>query len=371
MKRNLMKLANPNIFDVQPYLPGKPVLECQREFGLTHFIKLSCNENPVGASPKVAKAIVESLSSISLYPDTQGYELRKLLAQKYDMAFDNVLVGNGSEEILQMLLQVFIIPGQEVIFGQYSFMGYEILSKAVGAHVKKSLMPNWKIDFDEILKIITPQTKMILLANPNNPTGTYFNEHEFKQFLSKVPSNILVVCDEAYYEYIKKEDYPQTHQWLSDYPNLIITRSFSKAYGLAGLRVGYMMAHEDITALVNRIRQPFNVNTLAQTAAIAALQDEAFMQRSVEINAASREQLYEKLTDLGLTYIPSEANFIMIHVNTDAYAVYEALLRKGIIIRPMRYYHLQHYIRVSIGTEEDNRAFVEALAQILNKELVA
>ena len=371
MKSNIMKLANPCVFDIHPYQPGKPVSECQREFGLTHFIKLASNENPLGASPKVIQAIQQALTTIAHYPDSQAFDLRKLLCEKYQIAFDNVLIGNGSEEILQMLLQVFIVPGQEVIFGQYSFMGYEILSKSVGAQVTKVVMPNWKIDFNEILKVISPKTKMILLANPNNPTGTYFNQDEFKQFLNQLPANVLVVCDEAYYEYIKKEDYPQTHQWINDYPNLIVTRTFSKAYGMAGLRVGYAIANEDIIALVNRIRQPFNANTLGQVAAVAALNDQAFMENSVKLNELHRTRLCEGLTELGIDYIPSEANFLMIHVKTDGYALYETLLRMGVIIRPMRYYQLQHYIRVSVGLEEENKCFLNALKEALMKEKVA
>ncbi|MGE4348811.1 MAG: histidinol-phosphate transaminase [Candidatus Berkiella sp.] len=371
MKSNLMKLANPCIFDINPYQPGKPVSECQREYGLSQFVKLASNENPFGPSPKVIQAIQEALPHIALYPDSHGFELRKALSEKYDVAIDNLMIGNGSEEILRMLLQAFIVPGQEVIFGQYSFMGYEILAKSVGAHVTKVQMPRWKMDFNEILKAISPKTKMILLANPNNPTGTYVNDEELRSFLTRLPSNVLVVCDEAYYEYIHKADYPQTHGWIAEFPNLIVTRTFSKGYGLAGLRVGYAIAHEEIVALVNRIRQPFNVNTLAQVAALSALNDQVHLEYCIKNNEINRDKLCAGLTDMGISYIPSEANFLMIHVKTDGFALHEALLKMGIIIRPLRYYQLQHYVRVSIGLEEENNCFLNAVEKLGLREKVS
>lgn len=371
MKHNILKQANPCLYDIHPYQPGKPVSEFQREYDINKVIKLASNENPLGPSSKVTQAVSAVLPELSLYPDCHGYELRKALGEEYRLAIDNVILGNGSEEILRMILQAFIIPGQEVIIGQYSFMGYEILAKSVGAHVSKAVMPKWEINFKEIFKMISPKTKMIILANPNNPTGTYFNKQEFQAFLEKLPASIIVVCDEAYYEYIRKDDYPITHEWLAKYPNLIITRTFSKAYGLAGLRVGYALAHEDVIALLNRIRQPFNVNTLAQVGALAALKDKEYLEYSVSMNQKHREQMCHGLSDLGISYIPSECNFVMMHVRTDGYALYEELLKRGIIIRPLRFYRLQHYIRVSVGLDVENQYFLSELKAILAKEKVA
>tara|TARA_R110002110_G_scaffold400317_2_gene616680 strand:+ start:34923 stop:36038 length:1116 start_codon:yes stop_codon:yes gene_type:complete len=371
MKTNILNLVNPCIFDVNPYQPGKNLNECKREYGLTHFVKLASNENPLGPSPNVMQAIHDAISQIADYPDSHCYELRKALSEHYQLAFDQFIIGNGSEEILKMLLETFVMSGQEVIFGQYAFMAYDILAKSVGASIKKIPMPNWTLDLDQVLGAITPKTKMILLANPNNPTGTYIPEKEFRSFMQRVPSNVLVISDEAYYEYVQKADYPQTHSWLDQFPNLVITRTFSKAYGMAGMRVGYAMAHEDLVAIVNRIRQPFNVNHLAQVAALAAIKDQAFLQYSVEMNNKHREGLVQGLAELGIPYIPSQANFVMLHVKTDGMVLYENLLRMGVIIRPLKFFQLNHYVRVSVGLEEENKCFLNALNQALPKEQVA
>lgn len=371
MKINLLSLANPSVFDIQPYQPGKPLSECKKEFGLTHFVRLSSNENPLGPSPRVLQVLASGLNNIARYPDANCYDLRSALSEKHQLDPDNVIIGNGSEELLRLILQAFVVPGQEVIIGQYAFMGYEIFAKCAGAHVVKVPMPEWRMDFDEVLKAITPKTKIVMLANPNNPTGTYVTAGELKDFLNRLNPKVLVVCDEAYYEYMTQADYPQTVPWLKEYPNLIITRTFSKAYALAGLRVGYAFAHEDIIAIVNRLRQPFNVNTLVQATAIEAMKDNIFLQYSVEMNERHKQSLYRGLSDLGMPYMPSVANFMMVQVDREGVLVFESLLRLGVIVRPMRYYQLYHHIRVSVGLEEENKCFLGALKQVLAKEKVA
>lgn len=371
MKTRLLNLVNPWILDVNPYQPGKNLSECQREYGLTHFVKLASNENPLGPSPKVMQALQEAISDIANYPDSGGYELRKALSEHTRLPIDQILLGNGSEEILKMLMEAFVMSGQEVVFGQYAFMAYEVIAKSIGANIRKIPMPNWTLDLDRVLSNITPKTKIIFLANPNNPTGTYNNADELYHFMQRVPDNVLVVCDEAYYEYVKQTDYPQTHTWLDAFPNLVITRTFSKAYGLAGLRIGYVMAHEEIISILSRIRMPFNVNMLAQVAAHAAIKDQAFLKYSVEMNAKHREGLMQGLINLGIPFIPSECNFLMMNVKMDGSELYEQLLRMGVIIRPLKFFNLHHHVRVSVGLEEENNCFLNAIRQALPKEKVA
>lgn len=371
MSQSLLSLANPSVFDIHPYLPAKLTHACQRETRASTVIKLASNENPLGCSPQVQLALQQALDDIASYPDTHGIVLRKALSEKYHLAIDQAIIGNGSEELLGLLLQAFIIPGEEVLLGQFSFMGYDNLVKAARGQVIKVPMPDWTFDLDAILASLSAKTKMIILANPNNPTGTYYSLSEFNHFMQQLPSSVLVVSDEAYFEYINKSDYPQTHLLLEKYPNLIVTRTFSKAYGLAGMRVGYALAHEDIIALINRIRLPFNVNTLAQVAALAALKDQSFLEDCIQANQVHREQLCQGLNKLGIAFIPSETNFVMLNLKVDGMAVTQAMYQRGITIRPLTFYDLKQHVRVTVGLEVENKTFLSELEQILLKEKVA
>lgn len=366
------KQVKPCILDLIPYQPGKPVSECKRELGLQHFIKLASNENPYGTSPLVKQALQSALAHISDYPDANGYALRKILAERAGLAMDQVILGNGSEELLRLTIDTFVMPDDEVMIGECSFMGYEMLAKAAGAALVKVPMPTWQLDLDVFTQLVSHKTKMIILANPNNPTGTYFNEAAFLKFMQQVPAHVLVICDEAYYEYMQHADYPQTHCLLSEFRNLIIMRTFSKGYGLAGMRVGYAFAHEDLIALVNRLRQPFNVNSLAQTAALAALEDQAFLNTAIKANHQVRSKFCRGLDALGIQYIPSETNFVMFKASMDGTQLYTSLLQRGIIIRPLKpYYALQNYVRASIGLEPDMQFLLDQLKDILQIEVPA
>lgn len=364
------KFARPEILQLKPYQPGKPIAEVQQEHGLTEVIKLASNENPLGCSPQVHTRLTLAFADIMRYPDGSSFALKAVLAKHWQVSEQQLLMGNGSEDVLRMLLQTFVFGDKELIISQYGFIAYRILAQSLGIKVNTIAEQQFRTDLQAIADAITPQTGMIILANPNNPTGTYVSQEALEAFLERIPPHVFVVCDEAYYEYVAAEDYPQTLALLAKYPNLIVTRTFSKAYGLAGLRVGYGIAHEKVIDLVNRIRQPFNVNHLGQIAAEAALADQAFMQQGVLLNEQGKQQLYAGLTALGVNYIPSAANFILVELKRSGAEIFQALLKKGIIVRPLDPYQLSHYVRISIGTEAENIQCLKALAAVLTKEVV-
>ena len=349
-----------SILSLSPYQGGKPISELQRELGLDHVVKLASNENPLGPGPKALEAIQLASSEISRYPDGNGFELKRAIAEHLSVLADGITLGNGSNDILELVARAYVCQAEdEVVFSQYAFVVYPLVTQALGATAVVTPANDFGHDLDAMLASITDNTKLIFVANPNNPTGTLLSDDAIYAFLSKVPSSVIVVLDQAYIEYLDTTDL--SIGWLNEFDNLIITRTFSKAYGLAGLRVGYSISNPEIADYLNRIRQPFNVNHIAQSAATAAIFDEAFLVRSVIANKNGLLQLSQGFKRLGLSYIPSHANFIAVKV-TDAGVIYQKLLEKGFIVRPVE---MQGYLRVSVGTRNENETFLDALKSVL------
>jgi histidinol-phosphate aminotransferase len=350
---------------LNPYVPGKPISELERELGITDSVKLASNENPLGCSERARAAIQGELAEVARYPDGGGFALRTALAEKHGVDASCITLGNGSNDVLDMVARVFLEAGAESLFSQHAFAVYPISSQAVGATLKVAPAKDYGHDLDAMSALISDRTRVIWIANPNNPTGTWLPSGELRAFLESVPENIVLVVDEAYVEYVQEPDYPDTSEWLGDFPNLIVTRTFSKAYGLAGLRVGYALSHRDIADLLNRVRQPFNVNSLALAAATAALEDQVFIRRAVQINREGMEQLSTGFTEMGLTFIPSVGNFVSVDVQRPGAEVDEALLRAGCITRPVAAYGLPNHLRISVGLAEENRRVLETLKKVL------
>lgn len=349
-----------SILGLRPYQGGKPIDELKRELGLETVIKLASNENPLGASAKVVEAITESLAEISRYPDGNGFSLKSALGEHLGVSIDTLTLGNGSNEVLELIARVFVSEASdEVVFSQYAFPVYPLATQALGATAKVTPAKNFGHDLDAMLETISDNTKLIFVANPNNPTGTLLSNDELYSFLERVPQTIPVVLDQAYIEYLNTDD--PTISWLDTFSNLIITRTFSKAYGLAGLRVGYAISSTEIADYINRVREPFNVNHVAQSAAIAALADAEYLQTSIKVNNAGVKQLETGFAKLGLMFIVSSANFVAVEVS-NASDIFEKLLSEGIIVRPVE---MPNHLRVSVGTESENSRLLEALEAVL------
>lgn len=362
-------LVQPQILGIHPYIPGKPVSELQRELGLTYISKLASNENPLGASPKVLQAIQDELQQIARYPDGSAYALKTRLADFLSIDAEQLAIGNGSNELLELIARVFAGKGDEIIYSQYAFAVYPISAQVVGATGVEVPAVDWGHDLEAMLAAITDKTKVIYIANPNNPTGTLFSKAQWDAFISRVPSNVIVVLDEAYIEYAQRLNsdgcYPNGIDYLQDHPNLLISRTFSKAYGLASLRVGYLAGCKEIIQYINQLRAPFNVNHYAQIAAIAALDDPAFVERSVALNQQGMRQLLSELSQLDIATIPSSGNFICVDFGEQALEVNQKLLAEGVIVRPLANYGLTNFLRVSIGTQIENQHFIDALKTVL------
>jgi histidinol-phosphate aminotransferase len=350
-----------SILGLRPYQGGKPIEELKRELGLETVIKLASNENPLGASAKVIEAIKESLGQIYRYPDGNGFTLKKALSTHLGVSIDTLTLGNGSNEVLELIARVFVSEASdEVVFSQYAFPVYPLATQALGATAKVTPAKNFGHDLEAMLLMVSGNTKLIFVANPNNPTGTLLSNDELYSFLERVPETIPVVLDQAYIEYLNADDDP-TISWLDTFSNLIITRTFSKAYGLAGLRVGYAISSAEIADYINRVREPFNVNHVAQSAAIAALADVDYLQTSIKVNNAGVRQLEAGFAKLGLAFIASSANFVAVEVS-NGNDTFEKLLREGVIVRPVE---MPNYLRVSVGTEAENARLLEALEAVL------
>lgn len=361
----------PTVRQLSPYQPGKPIAEVARELGLTDIIKLASNENPYGASPKVTAAIQQALPELHLYPDAAAFALRQALAEQCKRSPAEIIVGNGSNELLDLLARAVLQPGDNAVFSEFCFLVYPLATAACGATAKvaKALpsdhptMP-YGHNPDALLQEIDKDTKIIFIANPNNPTGTWWTAPQWQDFLAAVPPQVLVVYDEAYREYVDVADYPQVEAQLAAHPNLIISRSFSKAYGLAALRLGYFLAHPDVVDVLNRLRNPFNVNTLAQVAGIAALSDPLFVAESAAKVRVEREALRAFFQSQGRNVLPSQGNFITVHFAAAAAALHQALLREGIIVRPLANYGLGEFLRVSIGLPAENQRLCAAFEKV-------
>jgi len=366
MSCDLQLLANEAIRSLHPYLPGKPISELERELGITNIIKLASNENPLGCSPIAKESIMNELAEISRYPDANGYYLKEAIANIHAIQIDQLTLGNGSNDVLNLIARTFAGPGSEVIFSQHAFVVYPIAAKVVGADAVVVAAKNFGHDLEAMANAITEKTRLIFIANPNNPTGTCLYKDELKKFMQSVPENVIVVMDEAYYEYVEDDNYPQTLTWLELFPNMIITRTFSKAYGLAGARIGYSVSHRDIAGLLNRIREPFNVNSFAMAAATTAIKDNQFLEQAVNLNKEGMNFLIKQLQELELTYIPSKGNFITVNMGSDAAPYYQKLLHQGVIVRPVANYQMPNHLRVSIGLMEENTRFIDALKMVLS-----
>ena len=361
--------VQPQILGIHPYVPGKPVSELQRELGLESITKLASNENPLGCSQNAVHAIQEAIQNIARYPDGNAYDLKSTLAEFLDVAPEQLAVGNGSNELLELVARVFAGPGDEVIYSQYAFAVYPISTQVVGATGIEVPAKEWGHDLPSMLNAITNKTKIIYIANPNNPTGTCFTRSEWETFISKVPEKIIVVLDEAYLEYAKSfmdaDDYFDGIEYIKTYKNLLISRTFSKAYGLAALRLGYMLGDIETIQYINQLREPFNVNEFAQVAAIAALKDQNFVAESVRVNQQGMRQMLEALDNLCIPFIPSVGNFVCIDLGEKALQYNQKLLAEGVIVRPVANYGIKHFLRVSIGTQIENAHFIDALKTVL------
>lgn len=357
-----------------PYQPGKPVDELQRELGLTRVVKLASNENPLGPSPKALAAMQQALANpleLARYPDGSGFRLKQAISQRFGCAIDAITLGNGSNDLLDIIARVFLGEGDEAIYAQYAFAVYPLSVQAVGATGVCVPARDYGHDLTAMAQAITAKTKVIFLANPNNPTGTWFAEADFHAFMAAVPAHIVVVLDEAYCEFVSDPAALNGLAQLGRYPNLIVTRTLAKAYGLASLRVGYGVASVEISGLLNRVRQPFNVNSLALVAAEAAINDDEFVQKTREMNAAGMAQWQAATKAFNLTSIPSRGNFLCVDMGTEAMPVFQALLREGVIVRPVANYGLPSHLRISIGTEEENNFAINGLSRVLDAQVKA
>jgi histidinol-phosphate aminotransferase len=355
---------------IAPYQAGKPIAEVAREFGLDEadIVKLASNENPFGVPESSKAAMARAAAELGRYPDANGFELKAALAARYDVPADWITLGNGSNDILEIAAHAFVQKGEAVVFSQYSFAVYALATQGVGGRAIVVPAVNYGHDLAAMAAAIDADTRLVYVANPNNPTGTFIGADEIEAFLKQVPHNVIVVLDEAYNEYLAPEHQFESANWVRKYPNLVVSRTFSKAYGLAGLRVGFAIAQPDVTDLMNRIRQPFNVNSLAQAAAIAALNDKEFLAKGARNNAEGYKQMTAAFDELGLEYVPSFGNFVLVRVGADDGAgarINLALLKQGVIVRPVAAYGLPQWLRVSIGLPQENAIFVEALKKAL------
>ena len=366
MSCDLLSLATPGIARILPYQPGKPIAELERELGIRGIIKLASNENSLGPSPRVLE-LLPTFTDMYRYPDGNGFALKQALSRFHNISADQLTLGNGSNDILDLVARAFVTERDQVIFSEHAFAIYKLVTLSVGAEGIETPARNFGHDLDAMREAVTDKTRLIYIANPNNPTGTWLESGELRRFLDRLPENIIVLMDQAYYEYAVGPEYPNCIEWLDDYPNLVVSRTFSKAYGLAALRVGYGISHSHIADLMNRVRQPFNVNSIALYLAEAALEDQEHISRSVAFNERGMEQLVKWLDSTGLRYLPSRANFLCIDLDTQAQGIYQGLLKEGVIVRPIESYGMPRHLRVTIGNEMENDRFVSALGRVLER----
>ena len=370
MDNKFIELAAPGVRALHPYQPGKPLAELEREYGIHNAVKLASNENPLGPSPSAIAAASRALQDLARYPEGSGYLLTGRLAKKHRLSSQCVTLGNGSNDVLDLVARVFLTPDHNAVYSQYAFAVYPIVVQATGAQGRVAAAhdgshgPAYGHDLAAMNQLVGSNTRLVFIANPNNPTGTWLDPDELQAFIAGLPGHVMVVVDEAYFEYASDRRYPDTTAWLQDYPNLIVTRTFSKAYGLAGLRVGYALSHPDVASLLNRVRQPFNVNQPAQAAALAALDDHAHVEETLRLNRQGMAQLASGLQGLGLSCIASAGNFITFETTRSGEDVYNDLLQEGMIVRPLANYGMPHHLRVTVGLEEENRRFLAALGKI-------
>ncbi|AGH38392.1 Histidinol-phosphate aminotransferase 1 [Bibersteinia trehalosi USDA-ARS-USMARC-188] len=362
-----INIANDGVKTLSPYQAGKPIEELERELGISNIIKLASNENPFGFPESAKQAIINQLNELTRYPDANGFELKATIAKKFGVKAEQITLGNGSNDLLELFAHTFADQDDEIIYSQYAFVVYPLVTKAINATAREIPAKNWGHDLEAFLAAINEKTKLIFIANPNNPTGNFLTHNELDAFLAKVPGKVLVVLDEAYTEFTAEQERVDSFALSAKYPNLIISRSLSKAYGLAGLRIGYAVSNPEIADLLNRVRQPFNCNSLALAAAQAVLNDDEFVKKVAENNRLEMARYEAFCTAQGLEFIPSKGNFITIDFKRPAQAIYEDLLREGVIVRPIAGYGMPNQLRVSIGLPEENDRFFSALLKVLNK----
>ena len=353
------------LLSLQPYPAGKPIEEVQREYGLETVIKMASNENPLGPSPKAMEAVRQALAESNRYPDGNAYLLRTALSKKFNVTLDHLIIGNGSDELVLFIALTYLGPQDQIIVSDKAFIRYEMAAQVMGTQCVHVPMKDFRHDLDGMAQAVGPQTRAIFFSNPNNPVGTMVNRMAVERLLDAVPPRVVIIIDEAYREYVDHPDYPDALTYLKTHPNVIVLRTFSKAHGLAGLRIGYGIAHPQIIRDINRVRPPFNVNRLAQAAALAALEDEEHVQRTVRMNTEQKAYLEQELTRLKIAFIPSSTNFILIDAGFDSLKVSQYLLTQGIIVRPMAGFRMPTHLRVTIGTPEENRAFIQAFERTL------
>jgi histidinol-phosphate aminotransferase len=358
-------LAVSGVKQLVPYVAGKPIEELERELGLSNIIKLASNENPLGPGEKALAAIQATLPKLTLYPDGNGFNLKSALAKKYGLNVDQITLGNGSNDLLELIGRAFLAPGLEAMFSEHAFAVYPIVTQAVGAAAVIVPALNYGNDLAAMAARMSDKTRVIFIANPNNPTGTLLTQSDLQQFISTLPKHCICVLDEAYFEFVGNQDGINSLDWLKSCPNLIITRTFSKAYGLAGLRVGYGLSSPEFADILNRVRQPFNNNALALAAAEAALGDEEYLRQTIATNSLGMSDLTAGFKALSLEWIPSAGNFVSVDLKRPGLPIYEALLRKGVIVRPVANYGMPNHLRISIGTPAENQFFLKALAETL------
>ena len=354
------------ISNLVAYPPGKPIEEVEREYGIKGSIKLASNENPLGPSPKSVDAINRYVTSIHRYPDGSCYYLKEKLSERLGVAKSKIIFGNGSNEIIELIVRAFLRPGDEAVMAHPAFIVYQLIVQAAGG--KNIILPlkDFTHDLEGMAGAVTEKTRLVFITNPNNPTGTIVKKGEFERFLKRVPEDVMIVMDEAYFEYVSDPEYPNGMDYIND--RLVVSlRTFSKIYGLAGLRVGYGVASEEIIKFLEKVRQPFNVNSLAQVAALAALDDQGHVEKSVKINNDGLAYLYGGLDGMALSYVKSHANFLLIDMKGDGVKVYQDLMREGVIVRPMGIYDLKNYLRITVGLPEENKRFIEALKSVMNQ----
>jgi histidinol-phosphate aminotransferase len=365
------QLASPDVRTLAPYVPGKPLEELEREYGIRDSIKLASNENPLGPGPLARAAIVAATTDVGLYPDGNGFALKQALARKHDCTLDCITLGNGSNDVLVMLAEAFLTTASEAVYSQYAFAVYPIVVQASGAtaRVAKALPDSHGMplghDLDALAALVNERTRVVFIANPNNPTGTWVDAAPLHRFVASMPETTLVVIDEAYIEYVEDSSFPDSSRWLREFPNLVVTRTFSKAFGLAGLRVGYALSDPRVAGLLNRVRQAFNVNTFALAAARAALEDAEHLEQSIVVNREGMQQLEQGLDRLPVRRLPSRGNFILVDCKKPAAPIYEAMLRQGVIVRPVANYQLPNHLRLTIGTQAQNQRMLAALEHAL------
>ncbi|MET0656955.1 MAG: histidinol-phosphate transaminase [Steroidobacteraceae bacterium] len=357
--------ATAAVSSLAPYVPGKPLEELEREYGITDSIKLASNENPLGCGSRARAAMLQAIDVIGLYPDGSGFQLKQALARKHGCDPSCITLGNGSNDLLVLLAEAYLEPGAESVYSQYCFAIWPIAVQATGAMGKAAAARDYGHDPAAMLQLIGPQTRVVYVANPNNPTGTWLTGSDLERFIQGIPSRVLVVVDEAYVEYVTDARYRTAEQWLRQFPNLVVTRTFSKAYGLAGLRVGYALSAPEVADMLNRVRAPFNVNSIALAAAAAALEDEAHLRATAAMNTTGMQQVCAGLAALQVHCLPSQGNFVLADVGRPAGAVYESMLKQGVIVRPVGGYGLPRHLRITIGTKEQNTRMLTALERAL------